>query len=370
MAQVYGTDNSEVIDWFDGVTDGNDTIFGYNGEDWIFAGKGNDILLGGAGPDHLDGGDGYDTASYVDSAARVIVNLATGEGHEGTAEGDTFFSIENLTGSVFNDSLTGNAYDNVLSGLWGDDSLEGGGGADVLDGSWGVDTASYAHSPAGVTVCLLWNSASGGDASGDQLIGIENLTGSKYNDGLFGDNGPNVLRGAGGSDTLLGFGGPDILFGDGRGFIGAGADSLNGGAGNDLLVGGVGGDTLCGGPDADVFLWNDAIESAGVIPSGIDLANTDVILDFNAAEGDIIAVHDVDADEKSYGNQDFTFIGEYWAHGGFTAPGQATYGFDGTNTYLLFNTDDVYTAYNGVADFEFGIRLPGQYAPQASWFNL
>jgi RTX calcium-binding nonapeptide repeat (4 copies) len=146
MAQVYGTNNSEVIDWFDGVTDGNDTIFGYDGEDWIFARDGNDILLGGAGPDHLDGGDGYDTASYVDSPARVIVNLATGEGHEGTAEGDTFFSIENLTGSVFNDSLTGNAYENVLSGLWGDDSLEGGGGADVLDGSWGADTASYAHS--------------------------------------------------------------------------------------------------------------------------------------------------------------------------------------------------------------------------------
>jgi len=72
---------------------------------------------------------------------------------------------------------------------------------------------------------------------------------------------------------------------------------------------------------------------------------------------------------KAPGDQGFDFIGEYWAHGGFTAPGQVAYGFDGTNTYLLFNTDDVYTS-NSIANFEFGIRLPGQYAPEASWFNL
>jgi hypothetical protein len=45
------------------------------------------------------------------------------------------------------------------------------------------------------------------------------------------------------------------------------------------------------------------------------------------------------------------------------------YGFDGTNTYLLFNTDTDY-AINNIANFEFGIRLAGQHAPDASWFNL
>jgi hypothetical protein len=47
-----------------------------------------------------------------------------------------------------------------------------------------------------------------------------------------------------------------------------------------------------------------------------------------------------------------------------------TYSFDGTDTYLLFNTDDVYANNNGVADFAFAIRLPGHYTPEADWFYL
>jgi len=78
------------------------------------------------------------------------------------------------------DLLFGNANDNVLSGLGGNDLLEGGAGADTLDGGWGVDNASYLNSPAGVTVNLLWGSASGGDAEGDKLISIESLYGSEY----------------------------------------------------------------------------------------------------------------------------------------------------------------------------------------------
>ena len=82
----------------------------------------------------------------------VTVDLQTGHGHSGTAEGDILDGIENLTGSWWNDYLTGNGYDNVLSGSYGNDFLEGGAGADTIDGGWGVDTASYTKSPAGVTV--------------------------------------------------------------------------------------------------------------------------------------------------------------------------------------------------------------------------
>ena len=48
-------------------------------------------------------------------------------------------SIENLTGSAFDDHLIGDNGDNVLIGLGGDDQLTGGGGDDVLDGGDGVD---------------------------------------------------------------------------------------------------------------------------------------------------------------------------------------------------------------------------------------
>ena len=370
MAKVYGTNNLDVLDgFFDGVTDGDDTIFGFGGDDWINGQDGNDILQGGEGADKLNGGDGQDTANYGDSPVGVGINLATNEGHYGTAEGDFFWSIENITGSMWNDTLTGDWHDNVLSGGWGNDTLQGGDGADILDGGLGLDNASYSHSSAGVMVSLLWDSASGGDAEGDELNSIENLTGSNHDDGLFGDNGANVIGGAGGGDTILGFGGADTLYGDGRGFP-TGNDSLNGGAGNDIIVGGMGADTLAGGTDADIFVFERAADSPGLNTSGdIDLANTDVILDFNFAAGDRIDVQQVDTNSEIFGYQTggFDFIGEHNTVGGFTAPGQAAYFIHQGDTYLIFNTDYVYHT-DSDTDFEFAIRVSGVHTPDASWF--
>ena len=201
MAKVYGTNEHDMLGWRgvfdrDGVTDGDDTIFGFGGDDWIYGRDGNDILWGGEGADLLSGGDDIDTAVYGDSPVGVNVNLQTQEGHFGTAEGDRLISIENIDGSWFNDTLIGDSNDNVLSGLGGQDDLFGGAGADTLDGGWDIDTADYLTSPAGVMVSLLWHSGSGGDAEGDKLISIENVFGSYYDDSLFGDNGDNSIYGA------------------------------------------------------------------------------------------------------------------------------------------------------------------------------
>jgi len=364
MAKVYGTNLPDILDGlFDGVTDDADTIFGFGGNDWIFGQGGDDILQGGDGADILNGGDGVDTANYGDSPMGVIVNLATGNGSGGTAEGDTLISIENITGSWFNDFLAGNYKANVLSGGWGNDSLNGGAGADILNGGAGFDTASYIDSPVGITVSLLWDTASGGDAEGDDLISIENLRGSSHDDSLHGDNGANVLSGGAGDDTLLGFGGADTLYGDER--MASGDDTLNGGGGDDILVGGRGADTLIGGPDADTFVWNSTAESAALSSAGLDILQTDVILDFNPAEDDLIDLHGVDANALIDGNQAFNFIGEYTAAGGFSAAGQVAYFYNGFDTYVLLNTDaDV------DADFEMAIRLPGQHALDATAFFL
>src|SRR4051794_25485367 len=116
MANVYGHDYAETINAFDGVTNGFDTIFGFDGNDIIFGLGGNDEIEGGGGADTINGGSGVDTANYYDSGAGVVVNLESGTGTGGTAQGDTLISIENLTGSAHDDFLIGDAGNNVLRG--------------------------------------------------------------------------------------------------------------------------------------------------------------------------------------------------------------------------------------------------------------
>jgi choice-of-anchor C domain-containing protein len=133
------------------------------------------------------------------------------------------WGISHLTGSAYADTLTGTDNDNVI---------RGGGGADTIAGGAGFDTASYSTSASAVTVNLLTNVNTGGDAQGDSLSAMENLTGSDYNDTLTGNTGINVLSGGAGDDTLAGGDGNDTLIG------GSGSDTLTGGNGDDVLLAG------------------------------------------------------------------------------------------------------------------------------------
>jgi Ca2+-binding RTX toxin-like protein len=288
MASVYGTDNSETLDAADGVTEGFDTIFGYLGDDVIYGLGGNDTLKGGGGADQLFGGSGIDSANYSDSTVGVTVNLTSGPGIGGTAEGDTYSSIEDVWGSAHADFLTGNASANVLKGLEDDDFLKGGGGADTLDGGsgndtlkggggadtlsggTGIDTASYAGSAARVVISLIDDTASEGDAAGDELNSIENLTGSDHDDKLFGNNVANTLRGLDGDDLFHGHGGNDSIWGgagDDAVWAMDGNDTVRGEGGNDRINGGAGIDTLIGGTGNDDYYIEDTgdilVESAG-----------------------------------------------------------------------------------------------------------
>ena len=124
---------------------GSDILRGGSGNDRLFGGDDNDILMGGAGTDELNGGSGVDTADYSNSNAGVNVSLLTGYTSGGHAAGDTFNSIENLTGSSFGDILNGNNDANVLQGM---------AGADILRGNGGNDTASYLQSNEAVNISL------------------------------------------------------------------------------------------------------------------------------------------------------------------------------------------------------------------------
>lgn len=136
-------------------------------------------------------------------------------------------------------TVIGTSGNDNLAGTSDNDILEGKGGADILDGGVGEDTVSYEHSTTGLNIFLISGGPSGGDAAGDVFKSIENVIGSQFNDGIYGDGGSNKLYGSGGADTLYGWGGGDFLFGgDGN------ADNLVGSSGIDYIDGGNGIDTL------------------------------------------------------------------------------------------------------------------------------
>ena len=73
-----------------------------------------------------------DAVSYEDSDVGVTINLATNTASGGYAQGDSFTSIEGITGSRYNDIITGDVHDNRLHGLAGNDILTGGAGDDIF----------------------------------------------------------------------------------------------------------------------------------------------------------------------------------------------------------------------------------------------
>ena len=227
---------------------GNDRLEGGTGADAIDGGDGDDLIIGGDGGDAIAGGAGFDTVDFADSNAGVRADLESRVGQGGFAQGDTYLNIEALAGTAFSDILGGDGTDNRLEGRGGndrlegrdgadtllgqagDDTLEGGAGADILDGGTGSDTVDYFLSSAAVNISLANGTASGGDAQGDTLIGIESVIGTDFADTIEGDGNANTLQGGRGDDQLIGGAGNDTLIG------GRGADHLSGGSGIDIAA--------------------------------------------------------------------------------------------------------------------------------------
>lgn len=341
-------------------SNGSDILIGTADRDFIFGLSGDDQIRGGFGADYIDGGinifgGDVDFALYDDSPVGVLVSLETGHGYGGTAQGDMLRNIEGLVGSDFSDALIGDFGSNVLwgeggvDGLWGgrgNDDLIGGAGADYLDGGDGTDLASYIGSPDGVAVNLQEGSGSWGDAQGDTLVNIENVEGSSFDDSIVGNAANNTLFGATGGDTLEGRDGRDVLYGD---------------DGNDLLIGGIGDDDLHGGPGHD-WLEGDAGADRFIFESTQDSRpglEADWIAGFNRAEGDLIDLAAIDADEKLAGDQAFTFVTAGEPHGPGTVSAVASGGW----TYISLNT-------SGDEAPEAVIQILGEHAIDASWFIL
>ncbi len=137
--KLYGDAGNDILSG----GDGKDTLDGGSGNDSLYGDNGNDVLIGGAGADKLYGGAGTDTASYAGATKGVTANLGASRLNAGDAKGDTYSSIENLTGSSKADILTGNKLANTISGGSGNDVLNGGLGKDVLIGGAGKDSFQF-----------------------------------------------------------------------------------------------------------------------------------------------------------------------------------------------------------------------------------
>ena len=269
------------------TTTGNDAISGST----VTAGAGNDmaisengsVLVTVPGPvarieiDYNNSGDSGSSQVILvsDVQFRAVPTpdddvIHGGEGDDTILGG---YGDDRLFGEAGNDTLDGGAGDDILTGGIGDDILEGGAGADHLDGGSGMDYADYSASGAGVTIDLAapGGGASGGDATGDTLAGIDGIYGSAFDDRLTGFDGQgsspedtytNIFHGGAGNDILDGAGGDDILYGD------EGDDTLQGGTGNDSLTGGAGADVMEGGDDADIFYISASGDGSGDIVRG------------------------------------------------------------------------------------------------------
>jgi trimeric autotransporter adhesin len=319
-----GTDTASYVSASDGVTvdlnltdpqdtgsSGVDTLVsiesltGGSFDDALFGNDGANVLNGGLGADLLIGGAGNDTF-WIDQAGDLMLEEAGG-GTDTVCSTITWTlgsDVENLylKGSA-NVNATGNAGNNVLAGN---------SGANVLTGGDGTDTASYGSAKAGVNVALDRSGYQNlGSSGADLLVGIENLTGSAFNDTLSGNAGDNVFNGGNGLDTVsyaragsavffsLALTGPQDTRGaqdpvarsggavgldsgtGGEGVDtvlnvenllgGAGNDSLSGNGSANRLDGGLGTDTLTGGAGNDTFVVDSRFDRlVEVLDEGLD----------------------------------------------------------------------------------------------------
>jgi len=224
-----------------------DTLVAADSGTIFFGVNGDDRMTGGAGLDRFYGGAGTDTIDYSGSDSAVFINLGTGRGQFGDAEGDQFADVEAAVGSSHNDTLIGSS------------------AGDSLDGGDGHDRVDYRSSTAGISINLSTGVNTGGTAAGDTLTNIEEIVGSNLNDTLTAaSDGGMIVFAVNGNDHIMG---------------GSGIDRFYGGNGNDTLQGGLGADQLFGEGGYDRVDYRDSA-------SGVSINLSTGVFSGGSAEGD------------------------------------------------------------------------------------
>ena len=230
---------------------------GGSGDDALSGRGGNDTFIGTFGYDTVDGGSGIDTIDFSalnnDSSGQAYVYISLQYGQPSYVGSFTYSlnSIENATGTQYNDQFIGNSANNILIGLEGDDTfydyggndtivggsgndlIYSGEGQDLIDGGEGLkDTISFYRSGNYFSSSAVYVNLQDGitmkEGATDTLAGIECVIGTEFDDTIVGDNQDNQLSGMEGDDSLEGGSGNDTLYGS------IGKDTLRGGIGEDL----------------------------------------------------------------------------------------------------------------------------------------
>lgn len=343
MATIYGTNGDDDIYQNKYVAV---KILGYAGDDYIYLNRTDSL----GGNNYVDAGSGYDkVVNYFEGGNDIflgtgndlyIANIKAGAKGEYDivhgGDGNDRFEVDTLASDYYgdggNDTFVSVGFDNYFNGGSGTDTI-----------SYELQDKYSSQRGKGVTVDLGAGKASTTSGHYEQLVSIENATGTGYNDDITGSNGRNVLKGLNGADILEGLGGDDDLYG------GAGNDDLYGGSGRDILNGGAGSDYLHGGSGTDTFDFNSVSE----IGRG---SSRDVIADFHRSEYDVVDLSTIDANTLRSGNQEFKFIA-----------GQSFHGIAGE---LRFSGGIVSGDVNGDGRADFEIKMNGVTKMYADDFFL
>lgn len=226
-------------------------------------------------------------AAVTCAGKTVTINLNTDPATPGTSGDDVILGTDEqevIKGLGGNDVICSGGGGDNLQGGNGNDVIVPGAGDDTLFGGDGIDTVNYSEASAGVVFNLAAvnedqiTGGSGTDAMGGDF---ENLTGSPFDDFLFGTSGPNTLKGGTGDDYIQPHEGVDVVKGGGdsdlvdfsdaeKGLVidlavttaqktGLGSKTLTGvenitaGEFDDLISGSEAANDLRGGPGGDVI---------------------------------------------------------------------------------------------------------------------
>ena len=189
-------------------TEFGDTIYANDGFDTVNAGKGDDIIIGGKGNDQLNGGEGNDTYIYnIGDGLDTISNYqnSSTEGRNDKIKFGEGIKFSDLTFRKNGNDLIITLFNDITQGI-------------VIKSQFSsdYDSIEYLEFADGSQFNLKENVF-----TFQQTDGHDNVTGTKYDDTIYGGAGNDTLKGENGNDILIG---------------GKGNDSLNGGNGNDTYV--------------------------------------------------------------------------------------------------------------------------------------
>jgi len=215
---------------------------------------------------------GENSFTDVQADALAVEDAMSTVAVSATAATDSEVSYTQIVGTSRSDKICAGQGDTLVFAGSGDDCIQAASGDDWLFGGRGRDTAY-------------------GGGGNDTILGQDGkdrLYGEAGDDWIFGGDGDDTVSGGNGDDLLLGGDGDDVVTGgNGNDLLcgGAGRDRLEGGAGNDIFRLGAprgdGNDVYLGGSGRDLYLLEAAF-------------GRDEIRDFSLAQGDRLAISDLD----------------------------------------------------------------------------